>query len=65
MLKHSDPFCKRQFVKGSSSFIDYDIHEFEIKANEYFQKADLLDGYAPFCKHVFIDNFANVAISTV
>lgn len=58
-----DPFCKRQFVKGASSFVDYDILEFERKANECFQSAELVDGYAPFCKHVFVENFANVAVS--
>ena len=52
-------------MQGASSFVDYNIHEFEQKANEYYQKAELLDGYAPFCKHVFIENFANVAISVV
>lgn len=35
------------------------ISEFEARVNEcYRQGAKLHDGYAPFCKHLFIPNFA-------
>ena len=36
------------------------MNEFEKVSNELYQKAELVDGYAPFCKHVFVDNFANM-----
>lgn len=60
-----DPFCKRQFVPGATGHIDFSIEEFEKQANELYQKADLVDGYAPFCKHVFVDNFAKMLVSAV
>ena len=30
-----------------------------------YQKSELVDGYAPFCKHIFVDNFAKVLMSIV
>jgi Protein of unknown function (DUF3228) len=42
------------------------INEFELKLNELFQHDNqLVDGYAPFCKHIFINNIAEVPISYV
>lgn len=58
-----DPFCKRQFVPGTTGFIEFKVEEFENISNELYQKADLIDGYAPFCKHIFVDNFAKMMIS--
>ncbi len=42
--------------------IYYDPIEFENKINEYFKTGQypLVDGYAPFCKHLFVPNFADV-----
>lgn len=53
-----DAFCLRQFQKGSGSFINYDTHSFESTVNDLYIKGHpLKDGYAPFCKHMFIENF--------
>eukprot|EP00943_MAST-04B_sp_MAST-4B-sp1_P008577 g8577.t1 len=53
-----DPFCFRQFTRNSGKiFIDYDKNEFENKINEMFNENLLQPGYAPFCKHMFIENF--------
>lgn len=32
-LFNPDPFCQRQFTKNAVGFVDYDIQEFETKAN--------------------------------
>ena len=58
-----DPFGKRQFnnkdYMGTQVF--YNEIEFEKIVNEYYNNGTpLIDGYAPFCKHLFIPNFANV-----
>lgn len=38
--------------------MNYNEAEFERKVNQaYRDGAPLIDGYAPFCKHVFIPNF--------
>ena len=57
-----DPFCFRQFQQNSGKvFIDYDMEKFEKKINGIYEKnggeAMLKPGYAPFCKHIFIENF--------
>jgi len=56
-----DPFAQRQFVKdsGSSTIIEFDQEEFINKVNQYYEQGnkELVDGYAPFCKHIFIPNF--------
>ena len=44
----------RQFKEGATGFIDFDPKEFEKIANEHYQTANLHDGYAPFCKHIFV-----------
>ena len=68
-----DPFCYRQFEKyqstaqSSSIIISFDPVEFANKINDYYFNAKdrLKDGYAPFCKHLFIENFTSVPASTV
>lgn len=66
-----DKFCLRQFNKGSSLFVNYDPKDFEEKINEVYLKylehhkdsesknneSILKPGYAPFCKHIFVENF--------
>lgn len=43
-----------------------DPAEFAKKVNQYFEKgAELKDGYAPFCKHLFVPNFAYLRPSTL
>ncbi len=61
-----DAFCERQFGganDGSSGSIDCDKETFLAKCLEYVNEKQakgepvLVDGYAPFCKHIFIPNF--------
>mmetsp|Transcript_34163 Transcript_34163/g.45165 ORF Transcript_34163/g.45165 Transcript_34163/m.45165 type:complete len:256 (+) Transcript_34163:49-816(+) len=63
-----DPFCMRQFTDDSytGSKVDFDPEEFEAKINQLFDEGSpLVDGYAPFCKHLFVPNFAGVFNSIV
>ena len=58
-----DPFCFKQFDPSSgSAFINYDKDEFNTKVNDFYlavkDQGGLKDGYAPFCKHLFIENFS-------
>ena len=59
-----DPFCYKEFIPGAaSSFINYDKNEFTQRVNEFYLKVKdeggVKDGYAPFCKHLFIENFTD------
>merc|ERR1712113_734476 len=63
-----DPYAERNFIYkdnkyAKKAFINYDRQQFEDKINElYHNKANnlqLQDGYAPFCKHLFVPNFVN------
>jgi hypothetical protein len=65
-----DAFCARQFNKGcESGFINYDKNEFLLKVQELINnriqngedlEGDILvGGYAPFCKHIFVENFTD------
>ena len=58
-----DDFCLRQFDKTkSSSYINYDPSEFARIINEFYvnnKETNLKDGYAAFCKHIFIQNFTD------
>ena len=62
-----DPFCYDQF-KGDNPNVPYDREDFIDRVNEHYlavlDKGGLKDGYAPFCKHLFIENFTE-AISNV
>ncbi|CAN0351212.1 unnamed protein product [Ascophyllum nodosum] len=64
-----DSFVMRQFtdVSYTGTKVPYDPQEFEDKVNEIFRTSGrkLVDGYAPFCKHVFVPNFAGVRTSIV
>ena len=57
-----DPFCFRQFKEHPQSE-DYggtvfaqSVEEFEEIVNSRYKPEDLKDGYAPFCKHLFVAN---------
>jgi hypothetical protein len=58
-----DPFCFKQFEGTTSSTIIFDKDEFTKRVNDFYlavkDKGGLKDGYAPFCKHLFIENFTN------
>jgi len=57
-----DPFCFRQFIdhdsskKYSGTVFSLPISEFEDIVNARYDESLLKDGYAPFCKHLFIAN---------
>lgn len=57
-----DPFCFRQFQEHSQSenyggtVFKLAIPQFEEVVNARFKQEDLKDGYAPFCKHLFLVN---------
>jgi hypothetical protein len=61
-----DPFCHRQFAEKASSRIEgggyagtvfeIPISEFEEIVNSRYESTLLVDGYAPFCKHLFVIN---------
>jgi len=57
-----DPFCFRQFQQceqkktyGGTIF-SKSVQEFEEIVNERYKPEELKDGYAPFCKHLFLIN---------
>ncbi len=54
-----DRFAFRAFDKTrSSNYINMDKQEFLNKVNELYKSESMLvDGYAPFCKHLFVENF--------
>jgi len=57
-----DPFCFRQFAEHDASksyggtVFSLPVAEFEDIVNSRFEEANLKDGYAPFCKHIFLVN---------
>ena len=59
-----DGFGLRQFNNAdyTGTQVHFKEEDFENKINEIFDsgKVQLADGYAPFCKHLFVENFANV-----
>ncbi|KAF4027805.1 hypothetical protein GN244_ATG20562 [Phytophthora infestans] len=64
-----DGFAKRQFEDKtySGTQIDFDRNEFVKKVNEIYEanNKQLVDGYAPFCKHLFIKNFTGARLNMV
>jgi len=61
-----DQFCFRQFDASSNAlFINYPMEDFLEKVNIVYDPNNLKNGYAPFCKHLFIHNFTSAKISTV
>ena len=57
-----DRFCHRQFAKKTTSHgyagivLSLPISEFEGVVNSRYDPSKLVDGYAPFCKHLFVVN---------
>lgn len=60
-----DPFCFKQFSPHVASYIPYEIPAFQEKLNELYDVSKLKPGYAPFCKHLFIENFTGALINTL
>jgi len=58
-----DAFGLRQFNNPTytGTQINFDPIEFEKKVNQHFVEGlPLVEGYAPFCKHLFVPNFCGV-----
>jgi hypothetical protein len=65
-----DPFCFRQFeASAGAARLDYDKDEFTQRVNDFYlqvkDKGGLKDGYAPFCKHLFIENFTSAYSTSI
>mmetsp|Transcript_12007 Transcript_12007/g.29295 ORF Transcript_12007/g.29295 Transcript_12007/m.29295 type:complete len:201 (-) Transcript_12007:247-849(-) len=64
-----DPFCFRQFDDPdyAGTRIAMSKAEFEERANAHFEANPgcLVDGYAPFCKHIFMDNCVDATLPYV
>lgn len=64
-----DGFAKRQFDDKtySGTQLTFDKKEFVKKINEIYEAngKELKDGYAPFCKHLFVKNFAGARLNMV
>ena len=59
-----DPFCFKQFDKEKAglSFINFQMNQFLDKIQQIYDSEEtvtLKDGYAPFCKHIFVNNFTD------
>ena len=61
-----DPYAQRTFIydgnpHAAKAFIDFDRRQFAQRINALFHDKsnglELSDGYAPFCKHLFVPNF--------
>jgi hypothetical protein len=58
-----EPFAFRQFREHAhahpgytGTVVDISVEKFEQIVNERYREQDLKPGYAPFCKHLFIEN---------
>eukprot|EP00197_Chlamydomonas_leiostraca_P007911 CAMPEP_0202862186 /NCGR_PEP_ID=MMETSP1391-20130828/3319_1 /ASSEMBLY_ACC=CAM_ASM_000867 /TAXON_ID=1034604 /ORGANISM="Chlamydomonas leiostraca, Strain SAG 11-49" /LENGTH=215 /DNA_ID=CAMNT_0049541683 /DNA_START=122 /DNA_END=769 /DNA_ORIENTATION=- len=64
-----DAFAIRQWDDPNygGTRISYDKAEFVAKVHEMFKAsgAKLVDGYAPFCKHVFVPNFVGAKVGAL
>lgn len=70
-----DPFCHRQFAEMASAsgegchagaVFDIPVSEFEDVVNSRYDPSRLVDGYAPFCKHLFVINdFTDARVSVL
>lgn len=66
-----DQFALRQFNGRDAAYtgtrVQFDEEEFEATVNRFYEEGgrELVDGYAPFCKHIFVPNFAGVQASTL
>ena len=67
-----DPFCFRQFREHpdknsgyTGTIFDISIAEFEDIVNQRYDERLLQPGYAPFCKHLFVENDFTDAVTNV
>ncbi|ORM42223.1 uncharacterized protein BXIN_0989 [Babesia sp. Xinjiang] len=57
-----DAYCYKQFDEKQENYIPYPKELFmqELRARFNKGQAKLSDGYAPFCKHLFVENYTDV-----
>lgn len=64
-----DPFCFRQFddPQYAGTRIPMDKKSFMEQLHELLRRDNppLVSGYAPFCKHIFVENFTDAQVSIV
>lgn len=62
-----DSFCFRQFDGGRAAQLDVDKEEFVRRVHGLYKKENLRlnDGYAPFCKHLFLRNFTDAKVNAL
>jgi hypothetical protein len=68
-----DPFAFRQFREHAhahpgytGTVFDISVDKFEQIVNERYREQDLKPGYAPFCKHLFVENdFTNATVNVL
>jgi hypothetical protein len=64
-----DKFSFRQFEEdyNGTKILNISKQDFIQKVNEFYETGNykLKDGYAPFCKHIFIPNFCGCYVSTI
>jgi hypothetical protein len=60
-----DPFAIRQWddPQYQGTRLHHDRADFVKRIHEFYkQGTQLVDGYAPFCKHLFVPNFAGAKV---
>lgn len=63
-----DPFAARQFddPNYAGTRINFDKEAFAARMNELCSdESKLVGGYAPFCKHVFVENFVGAKVAVL
>ncbi|KAK1444384.1 hypothetical protein BgAZ_102900 [Babesia gibsoni] len=62
-----DPYCYKQFEDKRQTYIPCSKETFldELRKRMQRNEARLEDGYAPFCKHIFVENFTGAKSGTM
>jgi hypothetical protein len=55
------------YIISTFSAIKMSVEDFEVEVNKCYNndESKLVDGYAPFCKHLFVPNFAGMLRTTI
>lgn len=61
-----DEFAFRQFEGGHAAQLDVSKEDFVQTVHKlYHEGRKLVDGYAPFCKHLFVPNFTSASLNAL
>lgn len=65
-----DEFAQKQFNDSDANYsgtrIHFDTANFVAQIQQHHDKgAQLVDGYAPFCKHIFVPNFVGAKLGAL